>query len=56
MNYHNIGCYLCQMGEIEKAKDHVGKAIKLDGKFKLLALDDSDLEPLWKEWEINPSP
>lgn len=44
------------MGEIEKAKDHVGKAIKLDGKFKLLALDDSDLEPLWKEWEINPSP
>jgi hypothetical protein len=26
----------------------VGKAIELDAKFKLLALDDPDLEPLWE--------
>jgi tetratricopeptide (TPR) repeat protein len=51
----NLGCYLSQMGEIEKAKDHVGKAIKLDSKFKILALDDSDLEPLWREFENKPA-
>ena len=49
MTQYNFGCYLCQMGQIEKAKAHVGKAIKLDGKYKLLAIDDSDLEPLWME-------
>ena len=30
------------------AKERVGKAIKLDGKFRLLALDDVNLEPMWK--------
>jgi hypothetical protein len=48
MTNFNLACYLSQMGEIGKAKERVGKAIKLDGKFKLLAIDDSDLEPLWK--------
>jgi hypothetical protein len=32
--------------DIEQAKTRVGKAIELDAKFKLLALDDADLEPL----------
>jgi tetratricopeptide (TPR) repeat protein len=54
MTNYNIGCYLSQMGEIGKAKEHVGKAIKLDDKFKLLALDDLDLEPLWLEnWKAS---
>ena len=52
MTNFNIGCYHCQLGEITKAKERVGKAIKLDGKFRLLALDDVDLEPLWKEWRL----
>jgi len=34
--------------DIEQAKTRVGKAIELDAKFKLLALDDADLEPLWR--------
>jgi tetratricopeptide (TPR) repeat protein len=52
MTQYNFGCYLCQKGEIEKAKERVGEAIKLDGKFKILAIDDSDLEPLWREWNL----
>ena len=51
MTHFNLGCYACQLGDIEQAKTRVGKAIELDAKFKLLALDDADLEPLWKEIE-----
>ena len=49
MTHFNLGCYSCQLGNIEQAKTRVGKAIELDAKFKLLALDDADLEPLWKQ-------
>lgn len=44
----NLGCYACQMGEIKLAKEWVRQAIDFDPKFKLLALDDPDLEPLWE--------
>lgn len=47
MTHFNLGCYACQLGAIEEAKSRVGKAIELDAKFKLLALDDPDLAPLW---------
>jgi tetratricopeptide (TPR) repeat protein len=48
----NLGCYACQLGNIEQAKTRVGKAIELDTKFKLMALDDPDLEPLWEIFKI----
>jgi hypothetical protein len=32
---------------MDNAKRFVGDAIKLDSKYKLMALDDADLEPLW---------
>ena len=51
MTHFNLGCYACQLGDIEQAKTRVGRAIELDAKFKLLALDDPDLELLWKEIE-----
>jgi tetratricopeptide (TPR) repeat protein len=47
LTHFNLGCYACQLGDVEQAKTRVGKAIELDAKFKLLALDDADLEPLW---------
>jgi tetratricopeptide (TPR) repeat protein len=52
MTHYNLGCYACQLFELEQAKEWLGQAIKLDGKFKILALGDSDLEPLWKDWAI----
>jgi tetratricopeptide (TPR) repeat protein len=47
MTHFNLGCYDCQLSDIEQAKTRVGKAIELDAKFKLLALDDPDLELIW---------
>jgi hypothetical protein len=32
---------------MEEAKKFIGDAIKMDDKYKLLAIDDADLEPLW---------
>lgn len=45
----NLGCYACQMGDIEEAKKRVEKATSLDRKFQMLALDDPDLEPMWAD-------
>ncbi|MEI6072942.1 MAG: hypothetical protein WCS31_14205 [Verrucomicrobiae bacterium] len=45
----NLACYVCQIGEMEEAKSRVAAAISLDEKFRLMALDDPDLEPLWDE-------
>jgi hypothetical protein len=51
MTHFNLVCYTCQLGDIDQAKTRVRKAIELDAKLNLLALDDADLEPLWKEIE-----
>ena len=47
MTNYNLGCYACLLGDMDNAKRFVGEAIKLDSKYKLMALDDGDLEPLW---------
>jgi len=48
---YNLACYECQLGRLEQAKLWLEKAFQLgDAKaMKLAALDDRDLEPLWKE-------
>ncbi|MCX6890079.1 MAG: tetratricopeptide repeat protein [Verrucomicrobiota bacterium] len=48
---YNLACYECQLGRLEQAKVWLEKACKLGGRkqFKLMALQDQDLEPLWKE-------
>jgi predicted Zn-dependent protease len=48
MTNYNMGCYACLLGAMEEAKKFVGDAIKLDSKYKLMALDDPDLESLWE--------
>jgi tetratricopeptide (TPR) repeat protein len=47
---YNLACYECQLGRLEQAKAWLGKAFELGdaAKMKLAALDDPDLEPLWK--------
>jgi tetratricopeptide (TPR) repeat protein len=51
--HFNLGCYQCQLGDNERAKAHVARAIELNLDFRLQALDDPDLEPLWAEWKGN---
>jgi tetratricopeptide (TPR) repeat protein len=42
----NLACYYAQLGELELARLHLGKAIAIDSQFKAAALADPDLEPL----------
>jgi hypothetical protein len=48
---YNLACYECQLGRLELAKEWLEKAFKLGDakKMKLAALDDPDLEPLWRD-------
>jgi tetratricopeptide (TPR) repeat protein len=47
----NLACYECQLGNLELAIRHLEEAIDLAGKrdIRQMALDDPDLEPLWKD-------
>jgi len=47
----NLACYSCRLGEFEEAMQWLKKAIRVQGEtdIRQLALDDRDLEPLWKE-------
>ena len=47
----NLSCYACQIGQLETARGWLRRAQAIGGKEKIidLALNDSDLEPLWDE-------
>jgi Tfp pilus assembly protein PilF len=47
--WFNVGCYHCQLGDLDEAKACVKKAVGLDRRFRKMALEDADLEPLWDE-------
>ena len=48
---YNLACYACQLGRLSDGQGLLEKAFQLGDpkKLKLMALDDPDLEPLWKE-------
>ena len=48
---YNLACYECRLGNLEQAKDWLEKAFRIGEprKMKLMALEDPDLEPLWKD-------
>jgi predicted Zn-dependent protease len=48
---YNLACYACQLGNLKEARDWMKKAIDLAGtkQVRMMALNDPDLEPLWKE-------
>jgi tetratricopeptide (TPR) repeat protein len=43
----NLACYEAQIGKLDRAKAHLKRATEIDPKFRLMALEDADLEPLW---------
>jgi hypothetical protein len=43
----NLACYKAQVGNVAKEQTHLKCAVGIDPKFKLMALEDQDLEPLW---------
>jgi len=44
---YNLACYFCQTAEIQNAKNYLKKAFEIDSSWRLKALDDEDLKPLW---------
>ena len=45
--HYNLACYESQLGDIERAKKHLQHAIELRSDYRLRALEDEDLKPLW---------
>ena len=48
---YNLACYACQMSQLDAARVWLKRAAVIGGKEKIksMALQDSDLEPLWDE-------
>jgi tetratricopeptide (TPR) repeat protein len=44
---YNLACYECQLGKLETAKEYLDQAVTLEPKCRMIAMEDSDLEPLW---------
>ena len=45
--HYNLACYICQLGDVERAKKSLHRAFKLAPGMRVMALDDEDLKPLW---------
>jgi hypothetical protein len=41
------------MGHVDRAKAHLERATEINAKFRLMALNDTDLEPLWASLAID---
>lgn len=48
---YNLSCYACQMAQLDAARTWLKRAVIIGGKNKIkrMALEDSDLQPLWEE-------
>lgn len=50
-----LACFCCRLGHVEEAKDWLERAFKATAsaqeldRLKMRALDDKDLEPLWRQ-------
>ncbi|HJT81899.1 MAG TPA: hypothetical protein VJ719_11935 [Chthoniobacterales bacterium] len=47
--HYNLSCYETRLRHFHKAQRHLLRAIQLDPRFRLLAMDDADLQPLFAE-------
>lgn len=54
MIHFNLACYAAQLGHLDEARERLGRAFELDSNLRLLALEDPDLEPLWKSLGKTP--
>jgi len=45
--HYNLACYECQLGDIAAAKKYLAKTFMLDPKYRIHALEDDDLVPMW---------
>ena len=45
---YNLACYFCQEVDIQGAKNYLKKAFEIDLNWRMTALEDEDLKPLWE--------
>jgi tetratricopeptide (TPR) repeat protein len=45
---YDLACYFCQTGNIDSAKNYLKKAFEIDLNWRMTALEDEDLKPLWE--------
>jgi len=45
--HYNLSCYESRLRHFDRARRHLARAIQLDPRFKLVAVNDRDLEALW---------
>jgi tetratricopeptide (TPR) repeat protein len=43
----NLACYYCQLGDLQTAKEYLGRVFTIDSNWRAAAMEDKDLEPLW---------
>jgi predicted Zn-dependent protease len=49
--HYAMGCYESLLNHLSTAKRHLARAIQLDARLKLIALNDEELEPIWSQIE-----
>jgi hypothetical protein len=63
--HFNLACYECQLGQLDEAKSRLQRNFEINSAYRLKALEDEDLEPLWDSLrddgrfpflEMNPRP
>ena len=45
--HYNLSCYECLLGDLEVAKARLQHAFTLEPRYRLKALEDEDLQPVW---------
>ena len=45
---YNLACYECQLGDLEAARNYLKSAFEIEPNWRMMALEDEDLKPLWK--------
>ncbi len=51
--WFNYACYCSLLGNVEDASHHLDQAVRLDKTFEAAAVDDPDLDNLWKWIKTN---
>ncbi len=55
--HFNLACYECQLENPDAAMQHLKTAVQLNPKYREMAAEDEDLEPLWPLLEsLAPEP
>ncbi len=45
--HFNLACYDCQLGQLNESKLRLQRTFELNSAYRLQALEDDDLKPLW---------